>query len=304
MDRDVVGNVDGSSNRAASFTVGCTARVRPTRRPSPERWSSAGVWIAPPHTTTWAKSTVAARPSAVETSARVARSSSTTRRWTRWPVRRRAPADSARGRYVSVMLRRRPSRASGPRRSPSTGGSRRGASRGRPRLAVCLARRRVGAGDRLHGELPFDLVADRVQVDGVEIGDAVAGAPTVDDLLRRATVETAVDLGTASGAAPFGVGDGGPAEGDGDAAGAVLAVHLLEREGVTSPWRTSGPSSRTSTSNPASARIAAVGAPPAPDPTTSTSASSASVTPALPVGEVSGHESHTWARASERTSLT
>ena len=93
-----------------------------------------------------------------------------------------------------------------------------------------LTRRRVGAGNGLHGELPLDLVADRVQVAGVEIADAVAGAPTVDDLLRGAAVEPAVDLGATSGAAPLGIGDRRAAEGDGDAAGPVLAVHLLERE--------------------------------------------------------------------------
>ena len=55
-------------------------------------------------------------------------------------------------------------------------------------------------------------------------------APAVEHLGRRAPVEAAVDLGAAAGAAPLGVGDRRQPEGDGDAAGAVLAVHLLERE--------------------------------------------------------------------------
>ena len=41
-----------SANLAVSFTVGCTASVRPMCERIPERWSSAGVWMAPPHTNT------------------------------------------------------------------------------------------------------------------------------------------------------------------------------------------------------------------------------------------------------------
>src|SRR4029077_4611455 len=40
------------AKRAASFTVGWTASVRPTRCRNPARWRMAGVWIAPPHTKT------------------------------------------------------------------------------------------------------------------------------------------------------------------------------------------------------------------------------------------------------------
>ena len=64
----------------------------------------------------------------------------------------------------------------------------------------------------------------------VEVGDAVLVPPAVEDVLGRAAVEAAVDLGAAAGAAALGVGDRREAEGRRDAAGAVLAVHLLERE--------------------------------------------------------------------------
>ena len=58
----------------------------------------------------------------------------------------------------------------------------------------------------------------------------VPPAPAVEHVLRRAPVQPAVDLRAAAGAAPLGVGDRWTAERRGHAAGAVLAVHLLQRE--------------------------------------------------------------------------
>jgi hypothetical protein len=64
-----LGVLTSPSNRAASFTVGWTASVRPIRWRSPERCNIAGVWIAPPHTMTSRKLMVTGRsPSIVDVS--------------------------------------------------------------------------------------------------------------------------------------------------------------------------------------------------------------------------------------------
>ena len=55
-------------------------------------------------------------------------------------------------------------------------------------------------------------------------------APPLERLGRGAPVEAAVHLGASAGAATLGVRDRRESEGDRDAAGAVLAVHLLQRE--------------------------------------------------------------------------
>ena len=70
----------------------------------------------------------------------------------------------------------------------------------------------------------------RVELVELEVGDAVLGPPLGDDVLRRPAVEAAVDLRAAADAAALRVGDGGEAERGRHAAGAVLAVHLGERE--------------------------------------------------------------------------
>ena len=96
--------------------------------------------------------------------------------------------------------------------------------------AQAIARRRRRPGKGLHRQLRLDLVADRVQLADVEIVERVLLGATAEDVLRRAPVQPGVDLRAATGAAPFGVGDRRTAEGRGDATGAVLAVHLLQRE--------------------------------------------------------------------------
>ncbi len=70
-----------------------------------------------------------------------------------------------------------------------------------------LAGRRLFAGHGLDGQLLLDLVADPVELVGVEVDQAAVPAPAVEDLLRRPAVEPAVDLGAAAGAAALGVGD-------------------------------------------------------------------------------------------------
>ena len=69
-----------------------------------------------------------------------------------------------------------------------------------------------------------------VQLVDVEIVEAVVVAPAPQHVLGWAPVQPGVDLRPAADAAPLGVGERRAAEGGGDAAGAVLAVHLLERE--------------------------------------------------------------------------
>ena len=69
----------------------------------------------------------------------------------------------------------------------------------------------------------------------------------------RPAVQAAVDLGAAADAAPLGVGDRREADRRRDAAGAVLAVHLLQRERHDLALANVGPSSSTRTSKPASA---------------------------------------------------
>ncbi len=93
-----------------------------------------------------------------------------------------------------------------------------------------LAGRDRRAGQRLNGQFRLDLLADRVQLADVEIVEAIGRPPPVDDLLRGAPVQPGVDLRAASGAAALGVGDRRAADRRSDPAGAVLAVHLLERE--------------------------------------------------------------------------
>ena len=96
--------------------------------------------------------------------------------------------------------------------------------------AQCLAGRRLFAGHGLDGQHLLDLVADPVELVGVEVDQPAVAAPAVEDLFRRPAVEPAVDLGAAARAAALGVGDRGQADGRGDAAGPVLPVHLLEGE--------------------------------------------------------------------------
>ena len=91
-----------------------------------------------------------------------------------------------------------------------------------------LAGGQVGARHGLHGEFLLHLVARGVQVGRVEVVDGLA--PAIEHVLRRAPVQAAVDLGPAAGAAALGVGDRRGAERRRDPAGAVLAIHLLERE--------------------------------------------------------------------------
>ena len=228
------------------------------RRRRPERCSSAGVWIAPPHTTTWAASIVPARPSGAWSAARTARPPSSDE-----PVdavagdASRAPAATARGRYVRVMLCRAPvagvaaGRVGHPARDLA-----RGASRARPRRGaaprwpasgrrapVCTSRSRSTS-----SQMAYELVGGRSPAIGV------LGAPPVEHVLGRAAVQAAVDLGAAAGAAALGVGDRREAERDGDAAGAVLAVHLLERERHDLALaRPRGPPRRRARRSPASA---------------------------------------------------
>jgi hypothetical protein len=59
----------------------------------------------------------------------------------------------------------------------------------------------------------------------------VLAPPTIEDLLRRPSVEAGVDLRAAARATTLGVGDGRTAQRRRDAAGPVLAIHLVEREG-------------------------------------------------------------------------
>ena len=88
-----------------------------------------------------------------------------------------------------------------------------------------------GAGQGLHAERRLHLVADGVHGVVGEVVDQVAVAPAGEHLRRRAPVEPGVDLGAAADATPFGVGDRRAPEGGRDAGVAVLAPHLLQREG-------------------------------------------------------------------------
>ena len=85
-------------------------------------------------------------------------------------------------------------------------------------------------GHELDAEVPLDLVADRVQLGGVEVGDPVIRAPPVEHVLGRPPVQPRVDLRAPTDTAALGVGDRRAPDRGGDATGAVLPVHLLERE--------------------------------------------------------------------------
>ena len=78
------------------------------------------------------------------------------------------------------------------------------------------------------------------QVVGGEVLDPVLRPPRVERGLGRSPVEPAVDLGAATGTSALGVGDRREPECDGDAARAVLLVHLVERErddaALFDPW--------------------------------------------------------------------
>ena len=91
-------------------------------------------------------------------------------------------------------------------------------------VARCARRTWDGA----HADRLLDLGGDGVDLGVIEVGDVVVGRPSLQHLLGRAAIQAAVDLGTATGAAPLGVGDRWQAEGDGHPAGTVLAVHLRE----------------------------------------------------------------------------
>ena len=130
------------------------------------------------------------------------------------------------------MLRRRPARGVGAvRGTSSSGGSPRGASRARRRRAA--APRWPASGRRARSARTAPARPRRRWRRGRRGRSRrrrSASRQRSSDLLGRAAVEAAVDLGAAAGAAPLGVGDRREAERRGDAAGAVLAVHLLERE--------------------------------------------------------------------------
>ena len=147
------------------------------------------------------------------------------------PARSAGAGASARGRYVSVMLWRRPSMAASPGVrhpardlvvAPAEARPRRAAARRSP-----ASRRRARAAQRGRCSTSSQI---RTSSSDSRSATPCSVAPPVHDVLGRPTVEAAVDLRAAADAAALGVGDRGEAEGGGHPAGAVLAVHLGERE--------------------------------------------------------------------------
>ncbi len=103
-----------------------------------------------------------------------------------------------------------------------------------------VAGRRLLAGHGLDTQCDLDLVADRLEVVGGEVDDAVVRSPAIEGVPGRSAVQPTVDLGAAAGATPLGVGDRREPEGHGDPAGPVLLVHLLQRERCDRPLRDPG----------------------------------------------------------------
>ena len=188
--------------------------------------------MAPPHTTTWAKSTVPGRPSGSRD---------------RGPDRPAAVEHEA----VDAVVGEQAGPGGGGPRQVRLGHAAPAAGRGvgavgvhHPAGDLLVAPAELGgaaaqrlAGRRLGARARSARTARarprrrwRRGRPSVEVGDAVLVAPAGEDVLGRPAVEPAVDLGAAAGAAALGVGDGREAERGGHAAGAVLAVHLLERE--------------------------------------------------------------------------
>ena len=111
----VVDDVDSSSKRAASLTVGCTARPLPTSPRKPERCSSAGVLDRAGADDDVVEVDRARRAlGAGELSPECAASIADRGESTRCSTSIRAPAARARGRNVRVMLWRSPAVASRP----------------------------------------------------------------------------------------------------------------------------------------------------------------------------------------------
>ena len=93
-----------------------------------------------------------------------------------------------------------------------------------------VARRRVLARNLLHAERRLDLFTDREQVVGGEVLDPILRPPRVERRFGRTPVEPAVHLGATAGTAALGIGDRRQPERHGDPARSVLPIHLLERE--------------------------------------------------------------------------
>ena len=143
----------------------------------------------------------------------------------------RAPAACARGRYVSVMLWRLPSTA-----LPRSGyvihrgiSSWRQPIRSAPSRSFSLAA--VWAPGTVCTLRAVSTSSQIVSMSSVAKSSIeVVTTPTIERLRRGSAVEAAVDLGAAAGATALGVGDRREPERDGHTTGAVLAIHLFQRE--------------------------------------------------------------------------
>ena len=202
-------------------------------RRRPERCSRAGVWMAPPQTTTCAEVDRAGLAVGPVTAARMALRP--VEHEAVDPVAGQQAGAGGRGAGEIGLGHALPRDRNGrrPRRGrSSSGGSRRGASRGRPRPA---------AAPRWPGSAaPGTVCTDSSRSTSSQMRKSSSASKSTSwrsrrqrssDRLGRPPVEAAVDLGAPAGAATLRVGDGGEAERRGHPAGPVLPVHLLEGEG-------------------------------------------------------------------------